>query len=579
MWGAYIFFARGLPEKRNRVTMGKNRLSEGGKDCLTGGKMGMSLYRIMLVDDEEEVRKAMIRQMDWEKLGFTVAGDAENGEDALEKLEQLEPDVIMTDIRMPYMDGLTLVSKIREKYPFMKVLIFSGYDDFEYAKRAIKFKVTEYILKPVNGEELAEILRRVKVSLDEEIEQRRNINALQESYENSLPVLRELFLNDLVSRTADPEDTAQKFREYGIDILGARRWQAAVIRVENMEQTEEQELSRHKELIPISVRNLVEDHLRGYGRFASFNSAEGIVVIAAVDEDAPETGFVKLLDDICKESRRMLGVSITVGIGGSCDRLSEIGLSYQAAVDALGYRAIVGGGRTIYINDVEPVNRGKLQMEAREEAELTAVIKFGGEEQIEAAFRELAARMDDAKVHEGRYQVYMLTIVNCLIRLMQQYDLEMGVMFDSEEHYADIMKRVCRRECFAEEMIPVALRMNEALNRARDNTTRKVIVEAKEYIRENYADPELSVDMLCRYLHMSPAYFSTLFKKETGQTYINYLTQVRLQAAEKLLQETDDRTYEIAEKVGYQEQNYFSYVFKKQYGVSPTKYRGTRGNG
>ena len=160
----------------------------------------MSLYRIMLVDDEEEVRKAMIRKMDWEQLGFTVAGDAENGEDALEKLEMLEPDVVMTDIRMPYMDGLTLVAKIREKYPFIKILIFSGYDDFEYAKQAIKYRVTEYILKPVNGEELSEILTRVRISLDEEIEQRRNISALQESYENSLPMLRELFLNDLVRR-------------------------------------------------------------------------------------------------------------------------------------------------------------------------------------------------------------------------------------------------------------------------------------------------------------------------------------------------------------------------------------------
>ena len=275
----------------------------------------------------------------------------------------------------------------------------------------------------------------------------------------------------------------------------------------------------------------------------------------------------------------MLGISITVGVGHSCDTLQEIRRSYQTAVDALGYRAIVGGGRTIYINDVEPVNRGKLQFETKEEAELTAVIKFGTENQIGEALRGLAARMDDAKVHANQYQVYMLTIVNCLIRLMQQYDLKMSDMFGSEDYYADIMKRICRRESFAEEIIPIACRMNDALNRARDNTTRKVIVEAKEYIQENYADPELSVDVLCRYLHMSPAYFSTVFKKETGQTYVNYLTEVRLQKAEELLEQTDDKTYEIAQKVGYQEQNYFSYVFKKKYGISPTKYRGTRGNG
>lgn len=539
----------------------------------------MNLYRIMLVDDEEEVRKAMIRKMDWEQLGFTVAGDAENGEDALEKLELLEPDVVMTDIRMPYMDGLTLVARIREKYPFIKILIFSGYDDFEYAKQAIKYRVTEYILKPVNGEELAEILKRVRISLDEEIKQRRNISMLQESYENFLPMLREVFLNDLVSRGAELSGVAPKLKEYGVDILDARKWLAAVIHVEQVEQAEEQELYRHQELIPISVRKLVEDHLKTYGRFTVFNSAEGITLIAAVDENNSETGLITLLEDTCKESRRILGVSITVGVGYSCDTLQEIRRSYQTAVDALGYRAIVGCGRTIYINDMEPVNRGKLQFGAGEEAELTAVIKFGTKDQIGETLRELAVRMDDAKVHDNQYQVYMLTIVNCLIRLMQQYDLKMSGMFDSEDHYADIIKRICRRESFAEEMIPIACRMNEALNQARDNTTRKVIVEAKEYIQENYANPELSVDVLCRHLHMSPAYFSTVFKKETGQTYVNYLTEVRLQKAEELLEQTDDKTYEIAQKVGYQEQNYFSYVFKKKYGISPTKYRGTRGNG
>ena len=536
----------------------------------------MGLYRIMLVDDEEEVRKAMIRQMDWEQLGFMVVGDAENGEDALEKLELLEPDVIMTDIRMPYMDGLTFIARVREQYPFIKILIFSGYDDFEYAKQAIKLNVAEYILKPVNSEELAEILKRIRVSLDGEIEQRRNISALRESYQGSLPILRELFLNDLVCHTADVSEVTPKLREYGIDILDARKWLTAVIHMEHMDQTEDRVLSKHQELIPISVRGLVEDHLKLYCRFAVFNSAEGITVIAAVDANNTETGLINLLNDICKESRRLLEVAITIGVGSSCSTLEEIGRSYQTAVDALGYQAIVGSGRTIYINDVEPVSRGKLQLDAREEGELTAAIKFGSKELIGEVLRNLAARMDDAKVHINQYQVYMLSIVNCLVRLMQQYDLNIGEMFDSEERYADMMRGICRREVFAEELLPVACRMNEALNRERDNTTRKVILEAKAYIQDNYSDSELSVDALCRYLHMSPAYFSTLFKKETGQTYINYLTEVRLQKAEELLKETDDKTYEIAQKVGYQEQNYFSYVFKKRYGISPTKYRGTR---
>lgn len=534
----------------------------------------MSLYRIMLVDDEEEVRKAIIRNMDWEKLGFTVVGDAENGEDALEKLEQLEPDVVITDIRMPYMDGLTLTARIREKYPSMKILIFSGYDDFEYAKQAIKLNVTEYILKPVNSEELSVILKRIRVSLDEEIEQRRDIDSLRSSYLGSLPILRELFLNNLVHGTADLKTAAVRFEEYGISILDARKWLAAVIHVGQVEQIETKELSMHQELIPISVRGLVEDCLQTYCRHAVFTSPEGITVIAAIDENNTQTGLINLFHDICKESRRVLEVDITIGVGHSCETLQDIGEAYRSAVDALGYRAIVGGGKTIYINDVEPVSRGKLRLDVRDEEELAAAIKFGSAQAIDDMLRKLSACMEDVKVHARQYQLYMLSIANCLFRLMQQYDLDMDEMFDSKEQYEDILAGICRREEFADRIIPVACRMNEAMNRERDNTTRRVMDQAKEYIREHYAEPELSVETLCRHLHMSPAYFSTVFKKETGQSYVNYLTEVRLKKAVELLNETDDKTYMIAQKVGYQEQNYFSYVFKKKYGVSPTKYRG-----
>ena len=192
----------------------------------------MNLYRIILVDDEEEVRKGIIRKIDWNHLGFEVVGDAENGAEALEKIEQLEPEVVMTDIRMPFMDGLALTERIRQKYPSMKVLIFSGFDDFEYAQQAIKLNVTEYILKPVNVEELSEILTRVRKNLDEEISQRRDAALLRESYQKSLPILRAVFLNDLMRGTADAGMIEEKLKEYSVDILHAKKWLTALIHIE-----------------------------------------------------------------------------------------------------------------------------------------------------------------------------------------------------------------------------------------------------------------------------------------------------------------------------------------------------------
>ena len=545
----------------------------------------MDLYRIILVDDEEEVRQSIIRKINWTEAGFKVVGDAENGEDALEKVEALEPDLILTDIRMPYMDGLTLAERVRQKYPSIKIVIFSGYDDFEYAKQAIKLNVTEYILKPVNVEELTAILKRIKANLDEEIEQKRNVNLLRENYIKSLPILREQFLNELVSYPMPETEVEDKLREYAIPLSGAKKWVAAAIDIEPEEIRDGVLLPLHKEkdLIPISVMQLVEEKLKNYCRCALATSARTaeseIAVIAAIDEENSQTGLIDVLGDVCKETRKILEVPITIGIGHGCQKLSDISSSYKAAVDALGYKAIVGSGSTIYINDVEPVSSGKLQFDGKDEAELISAIKFGPREKIEAAVQTIIDKMSDAKVHFRQCQAYMLSVSSNIVQMIQQYDLDMEQLLEEGSEREDtfaIIPRMQKREDFSQWLLSASLRMNQVMNQERDNTMKQVIQKAKQYIMDNYQDPELSVEKICRHLHMSPAYFSTMFKKETGQAYIAYLTEVRLDKAVELLGKTDDKTYIIAAKVGYQEQNYFSYVFKKRFGISPTKFRGTK---
>lgn len=547
----------------------------------------MDLYRIILVDDEEEVRKSIIRKIDWTAVGFAVVGDAENGEDALEKIENLEPDVVLTDIRMPYMDGLTLAERIRQKYPSMKIVIFSGYDDFEYAKQAIKLNVTEYILKPVNVEELTAILKRIKTNLDEEIEQKRNVNLLRENYKRSLPILREQFLKDLISRPMDGETVQTLLREYDIPLAGAKKWIAIAVELELEQELTQEEaplpLHEEKNLIPISVMQILSENLKPSYRFSllSFSgSADAkIAGIAAVDENNSQTELINILGDICKEIRKTLKVPVTIGIGHSAQKLENISRSFQSALDALGYRSVVGTGSTIYINDVEPGIGGKLQFGSEEESALIQAIKFGPEEKIRETVRGIVDRMNEARVHARQQQAYILSVANCMIQLIQQYDLNMEEIFAEDPLGPDpftVIQSMLNRENFSRWLFQTALKINNALSRERDYAARQVIEKAKQYIMDNYQDPGLSVEQICRYLHMSPAYFSTMFKKATGQTYIAYLTEVRLNKAVELLNMTDEKTYVIASQVGYQEQNYFSYVFKKRFGVSPTKFRGSR---
>lgn len=540
----------------------------------------MNLYSIILVDDEEEVRKSIIKQIDWESAGFQVVGDAENGEDALEKIEVLEPDVVLTDIRMPYMDGLTLAEKIRQRYPSTKVVIFSGYDDFEYAQKAIKLNVTEYILKPVNVEELTSILKRIKSNLGEEIEEKRNVSRLRENYRKSLPIIREQFFNDMVHRRLADDLIESKLREYDIPITGARKWIIAAIDVEKSDDRSKKTLSLHEEeeLIPISVMQIVREKLKSYCRFSLFQSTAeaGMVVIAALDDDNTTTGLIDVLGDICKETKRILEVPVTIGIGHSVTGLSKIAGSYQSAVEALGYKAVVGSGITIYINDMEPVGSGKLEFDNSDESDFISAVKFGPDEKIEAVMVRISGKLESARVHYRQQQVYVFGVLNTVIQMIQQYDLNLEEILGGELEYLSVIDKLQKREEFGEWLLKTARKMNQAINQERDMTTRQVIQQAKQYIMDNYQNPDLSVEMICRHLHMSPAYFSTMFKKETGQAYIAYLTEIRLNKAVELLNKTDDKTYVIASKVGYQEQNYFSYVFKKKFGVSPTKFRGAR---
>ncbi|MBR3992538.1 MAG: response regulator, partial [Anaerotignum sp.] len=191
------------------------------------------MYKILLVDDEEEIRTSIIKKIDWDKNGFTVIGDAENGKDALEKIEQLEPDVVLTDIRMPYMDGLELAAELRRTHPSVKVVIFSGYDDFEYAKQAIQLNIIEYILKPVNARELTDILGKIKTNLDEEIERLRGEAVQQDNVKKNLLILRENFLSKLVKGKIERKQIEHEMKEYELSFRGSRCWIALKINLDD----------------------------------------------------------------------------------------------------------------------------------------------------------------------------------------------------------------------------------------------------------------------------------------------------------------------------------------------------------
>lgn len=299
---------------------------------------------------------------------------------------------------------------------------------------------------------------------------------------------------------------------------------------------------------------------------------DNVVILADFQGENSVAALITGLNEVCKSAGRIWGGDISAGIGGLCTNLNEISRSYQEAQSARDYSAIMGEGRAIYIKDVEPDTSVQLQFGEQEERALINAIKLGGEEEITKVINEMFSHFESQLIPVAQYQVYLVELVTALLRVVRTYELNTDEVFGEEFNYfATIFSHSPSK--IRQWLIESCIRISAQVKRERLDSTKLLARNAKQYIEEHYMDPEISVEKLCAVLHVSPAYFSTVFKRETEMSFVSYLTEVRLQNALNLLNTTDDKTYVIAGKVGYTEPNYFSYVFKKRFGVSPSKYR------
>ncbi len=535
----------------------------------------MAYYKVILADDEEEIRNGIINKINWEETGFVLSGAAENGQEALELAERIKPDVVMTDIKMPFMSGLELGRILSERMPNTKLVLFSGFDDFEYAQRAIKINAFEYILKPINAADLVLLLMKIKKQLDNEINEKRNVEKLSKYYEESLPVMREQFLTRIVDGKISFRRIQELEIQYAVD-LSASWWTAVAVHTDiEEEEGEEENLFKSKsELIPLSLKGIVDENMNDGFRYRSFIYNDEVVLIVMMETKEDVIKTVDAMNRICKIANRFLGLPVSAGIGSPCDKITHLKYSYQGARSAVDYRVLMGD-KAIYIDDMEPDElTNELQFDEQDERDLLNAIKLETPDDIRRVIDKLIGRFKEARLPFNQYQIYLTEILSELLKLVRAYKLDaeeiFGRDFKGYSQLADYESLSDLRNWFYD----VCVKISSLIKRERMDSAKMLAEKAKEFVNENYSNSEVSVEMLCSFLHVSPAYFSTIFKRETGVSFVTYLTNVRMEEAVKLLNTTDDKTYVISQKVGYTEPNYFSYVFKKHFGVPPSKYRG-----
>jgi two-component system, response regulator YesN len=545
------------------------------------------MYTLLLVDDEANVREGVVQEIDWEHCGFEVVGIAENGKEAYELTERLRPDVIVTDIMMPYLDGIGLSRLVRENYPRTKIILLTGFDEFEYAQQAVKLQIKEYVLKPFSSQELIDALFKVKSLLDHEKEQRENSELLLQHYKESLPILRNNFLNALVTRQIEKQEILKKFQNYNISLMGDL-YAVSILHVDRIPSTpldhtvnknHNYKSLKHledREVQLFAVLDIAEEICNQRQIGIVFILNEHVVYIASYDGLEKEQVLnhtFSILEEIRMSTEEYLGFSITIGVGTVNSDVANLKNSHQDAVQALDYRQILGNNRIIYIGDVEQRTDVKVEFDDAKEKELICYLKIGSISEIKTLFDSYFQLIEDACITFRDLQINLIEILTAILKVARDLGIDMDEILGNNDMLLTELRNFNNLTEAKQWFYSLCNRVVGAIATERMSKSKNLIDLAKDYIEKMYHESDISISMVCNHLHISTGYFSYLFKKEMKTTFVNYLTNIRMETARELLQTSDLKSFEIAERVGYLDPNYFSFCFKKYFGMTPKECR------
>ena len=521
------------------------------------------MYQIFVVEDELLIRQSIRNVIENMAGPYTLCGEASDGEMALSMMQDMMPDIVLTDIRMPFLDGFDLIRHARQMMPWLKIVIISGFDDFEYAQKAIALGVDQYLLKPVRAPELTRVIELMA----QQIEESKAQNMLPQGYDKDevQAALRQHFMQQLLHGGLSAGALLEKARALRLDIVHAC-YQMVLFSFDDEEADQR--------LLRVAVRNVLSKlgiDLYDWGESGRLTLMLCSSDISCLNEEVYQT------IQILRHELRELCASITIVIGSVVQRLSSISDAYRTASDLLKKVSSVSTGQVIDVNDT---------------AQITAeVVGFGSmfgenfqQKLLKSDAQDVPALVDE--IIEGpagnqfgsmlvRYYALidiLKTTVDFIIRVTPGLEAK-DVASQLSEKY-DLFAASNRRDSFRDTAIEL---LQQAVSTKKENLGgmkySHVISRAKKYVAENFCDPNISLISTARYVGLSAAHFSTVFSQSIGRSFINYLTAMRIERAKELLRITNLRLSSIAMEIGYNEPNYFSHVFRKMEGITPKEYR------
>ena len=524
------------------------------------------MYRILIVDDEKIERtglRLLLGKMD-QKFEIT---EAVNGKEALELMEEYHPDLVISDIKMPFMDGLELAKNIHENYMNTKIILFSGWDDFEYARLAISYGVSEYIMKPINYDEMRKLLTDMHEELDREYDEKINRARLEHAYAESLPLLRQQFFTRLVTEPMDVEEREQQIKSLKLDFSD---FVYSVVAVK-VQKGEEKDI-----LSELSIKETLKEALEKIANVYEFGMSDKEIFILGSNKKHDIGKITRTIDETAVLIERIFGSRISCGISGNAERLKDMPVLYEQAVGALDYNLVLPEESYTYYNDIMPLQEVEDDWNTQVEM-IGKSITHCSEEELKNQVEELLAWLHKGHYNLNEYQIVILEISFSFARFYKKYQITSDTEFAGSKKMAVKILSLSTGEELEHWLMNYCQLIRSLIQKKQIDNNVILAENARKIVEENFQNPDLSVESVCDELHVSTSYFSKIFKQETGGTFLNYLISRRMDEAKKLLLQTDYKSHAIGAMVGYPEPNYFSYVFKKNCGMSPVKYRKLEG--
>ncbi|MDY3854301.1 MAG: response regulator [Butyribacter sp.] len=542
------------------------------------------MIRVFLVEDEIVIRNGIKNSIEWEKEGYEFVGEASDGELALPMILKEKPDIVITDIRMPFMDGLEMSKLVKQELPDIKILILSGYDEFEYAKEAIKIGVTEYMLKPISSAKLLETLKEVSKQILAEREEKKLKKLYVQEMQENVELKKMKFFGQLISGELSFADAVNMGKEYNMN-LSAQLYKIILFKFSSIATNDVQEESM------LQAYEEMEKLVSQVPYVCSFQrSVEGwAFLLLAEQEEEMKEKEERFLEKLRQISMQHDDLPYFGGIGTNVCRLSELGNSFREADRAFAGRFTHDMNQIISPESLHILQEDEA-FDANSFGELEqthrVVEKFlnnGTQEEVQSFVEACLSEIPEDNFRSIMMRQYIIMDIYVVVMsFCEKINSENEQTQESavlEENGEALKRAIARTETMDDIKIYIEALISQAIevrNTASGRRYSDIIQTAKIQIENTYMSEEISLNSVAAGVGMSPSYFSSIFSREMGKTFVEYLTEIRMEKAKELLTCSSMKTSEIGYEVGYKDPHYFSYIFKKTQGCSPKEYRSSR---